>query len=89
MTKSYAKIKITEILYELDEQSDYYGALRMAIESLDAHIETEKLGKWLKNDNGDLICSLCGKGTENQPTVDKKPMFKYCPFCGKKMKGVF
>ena len=44
-------------------------------------------GKWFKDDEGTFICSACGTGDKDQPTLMGKPMFEWCPFCGARMKG--
>lgn len=44
-------------------------------------------GKWFKDDEGTFICSACGSGYKDQPTIMGKPMFEWCPICGAKMKG--
>ena len=44
-------------------------------------------GEWLKDDEGTFICSACGSGYKDQPTLMGKPMFKWCPLCGARMKG--
>ena len=44
-------------------------------------------GEWFKDDEGTFICSACGSGYKDQPTIMGKPMFEWCPICGAKMKG--
>ena len=44
-------------------------------------------GEWFKDDEGTFICSACGSGYKDQPTLMGKPMFKWCPLCGARMKG--
>lgn len=44
-------------------------------------------GAWFKDDEGTFICSACGSGYKDQPTIMGKPMFKWCPICGARMKG--
>jgi len=44
-------------------------------------------GEWFKDDEGTFICSACGSGYKDQPTLMGKPMFKWCPICGCRMKG--
>ena len=44
-------------------------------------------GEWFKDDEGSFICSACGSGYKDQPTIMGRPMFEYCPSCGAKMKG--
>ena len=44
-------------------------------------------GKWFKDDEGTFICSACGSGYKDQPTIMGKPMFEWCPICGCRMKG--
>ena len=44
-------------------------------------------GEWFKDDDGTFICSACGSGYKDQPTLMGKPLFKWCPLCGAKMKG--
>ena len=44
-------------------------------------------GEWFKDDEGTFICSACGSGYKDQPTIMGKPIFKWCPLCGARMKG--
>ena len=44
-------------------------------------------GEWFKDDEGTFLCSACGSGYKDQPTLMGKPMFKWCPLCGARMKG--
>ena len=44
-------------------------------------------GEWFKDDEGTFICSACGSGYKDQPTLMGKPLFKWCPLCGARMKG--
>lgn len=44
-------------------------------------------GKWFKDNEGTFICSACGSGYKDQPTIMGKPMFEWCPICGCRMKG--
>ena len=44
-------------------------------------------GTWFKDDEGTFICSACGSGYKDQPTIMGKPMFEWCPVCGCRMKG--
>ena len=44
-------------------------------------------GEWFKDDEGTFICSACGSGYKDQPTLMGKPMFKWCPLCGARLKG--
>ena len=44
-------------------------------------------GEWFKDDEGTFICSACGSGYKDQPTLMGKPLFEWCPLCGAKMKG--
>lgn len=44
-------------------------------------------GTWFKDDEGTFICSACGSGYKDQPTIMGKPIFEWCPICGAQMKG--
>lgn len=44
-------------------------------------------GEWFKDEEGTFICSACGSGYKDQPTLMGKPMFEWCPLCGARMKG--
>lgn len=44
-------------------------------------------GEWFKDDEGTFICSACGSGYKDQPTIMGNPMFEWRPICGAKMKG--
>lgn len=68
-----------------------------AIEELLAKVP--KHGEWLPHQNPQFVevdvCSVCGFGTRKMyhctdgvQTWDEKPFFRYCPWCGAKMKGV-
>ena len=61
-----------------------YGAIKdiSALPSAD-----RPQGTWFKDDEGTFICSACGSGYKDQPTIMGKPMFEWCPICGCRMKG--
>ena len=54
---------------------------------LEADKADRQQGEWFKDDEGTFICSACGSGYKDQPTLMGKPLFKWCPLCGAKMKG--
>lgn len=44
-----------------------------------------KTGEWQQDLDETFLCSECGSGFKEQPTVMGKPMFLWCPLCGAKM----
>ena len=60
-----------------------YGTQRQ----LEADLADRPQGEWFKDDEGTFICSACGSGYKDQPTIMGNPMFEWCPICGAKMKG--
>ena len=61
-------------------------AYKMAIEALEQ--QELKMGQWQRDLYGTYLCSECGGGFKEQPTLMGKPMFLWCPLCGAKMEGV-
>ena len=57
--------------------------LSEAIEAL----EEQKGGEWVWDGVDAYLCSECASGYKEQPTLMGKPMFKYCPICGARMRG--
>lgn len=51
-----------------------------------------KSGSWKFNDakfgKPSFKCSVCGEIFDNVPTLMMVPLFKYCPDCGARLKGV-
>ena len=46
-----------------------------------------KKGRWIENNGvGLFVCSVCNKSFYPMPTYMGKPLMKYCPNCGAKMK---
>ena len=72
----------TEIMNAYDE-----GVRKGIAEAYGAYGADRPQGKWIKDDEGTFICSACGSGYKDQPTLMGKPMFKWCPLCGARMKG--
>ena len=54
-------------------------------EEAEATRHQPKQGRWFKDDEGTFICSACGSGYKDQPTLMGKPMFDFCPICGARM----
>lgn len=46
-----------------------------------------KTGEWQQDLDGTYLCSECGSGFKEQPTLMGKPMFLWCPLCGAKMES--
>lgn len=46
-----------------------------------------KAGKWIITTRNGILCGVCHSGFRRMPTLDGKPIFRYCPFCGAKMEG--
>ena len=78
---------------ECDEVWDSIRAIRDCLECAKDEIAEyipsadRPQGTWFKDDEGTFICSACGSGYKDQPTLMGKPMFKWCPICGARMKG--
>ena len=52
------------------------------------HKELQKReGEWEQGIDGTFLCSECGEGYTEQPTIMGNPLFEYCPCCGARMKG--
>lgn len=69
---------------------DVCGIGKVTLECMDelmAMIADRPQGTWFKDDEGTFICSACGSGYKDQPTIMGKPMFEWCPICGARMKG--
>lgn len=49
--------------------------------------DEHKTGKWIITKRNGILCGVCHSGFRRMPTLDGKPIFRYCPFCGAKMKG--
>ena len=52
----------------------------------DGKRDTVKHGKWERNENGKIVCSVC----KNEPLLDDFghwEMSPYCPHCGARMDG--
>ena len=60
-----------------------HEALDMAIEALEQQIT----GEWQQDMDGTYLCSECGSGYKEQPTLMGKPMFTFCPICGARMES--
>ena len=71
--------------YEVDSIEDFIPEAKAWIN--DAPSADRQQGEWFKDDEGTFICSACGSGYKDQPTLMGKPMFKWCPLCGARMKG--
>lgn len=70
------------------ESGAYPVSLEYAINVLKNELSADRpQGEWFKDDEGTFICSACGSGYKDQPTIMGKPMFKWCPICGARMKG--
>ena len=69
---------------------DVCGIGKVTLECMDelmSIIADRPRGKWVKDDEGTYICSACGSGYKDQPTLMGKPLFEWCPLCGARMKG--
>ena len=49
--------------------------------------DEHKTGKWIITKRNGILCGVCHSGFRRMPTLDGKPIFRYCPFCGAKMEG--
>ena len=47
--------------------------------------QESKIGEWQQDLDGTYLCSECGSGFKEQPTLMGKPMFLWCPLCGAKI----
>ena len=71
---------------DTEDDQEYVCGLIDEAPTIDA-IPIRPQGEWFKDDEGTFICSACGSGYKDQPTLMGKPMFKWCPICGCRMKG--
>ena len=49
--------------------------------------DERKAGKWIITKRNGILCGVCHSGFRRMPTLDGKPIFRYCPFCGAKVEG--
>ena len=61
------------------------GLLFKDIRELPSVKPKEITGEWQQDMDGTFLCSECGSGYKDQPTLMGKPMFAFCPICGAKM----
>ncbi len=52
---------------------------------LEKQMSELKTGEWQQDLYGTYLCSECGSGFKEQPTLMGKPMFLWCPLCGANM----
>ena len=79
---------LCDIINNSDMPEDWHRGMSVAISALyRVHSADRPQGEWFKDDEGTFICSACGSGYKDQPTLMGKPMFKWCPLCGARMKG--
>lgn len=52
-----------------------------------ADVREVKRGRWERDKFGTFICSCCGNGYKEQPTLMGRPMYEWCPVCGADMRG--
>lgn len=62
-----------------------FDYLRKRINSLLPVNPQQKTGQWQQDLDGTYLCSECGSGFKEQPTLMGKPMFAWCPLCGAKI----
>jgi len=79
---------LCDISNNSDMPNDWHRGMSVAISALYRVPSADRpQGEWFKDDEGTFICSACGSGYKDQPTLMGKPMFKWCPICGARMKG--
>ena len=70
-------------------QMKYFGKeLYMTIYNMPSVNPKPRTGEWQQDLDGTYLCSECGSGFKEQPTLMGKPMFLWCPLCGAKMQEV-
>ena len=62
-----------------------YKSVCKAINDLPSVKPKERTGEWQQDMDGTFLCSECGSGYKDQPTLMGKPMFAFCPICGCRM----
>ena len=87
MTKEEAISTLSEIraeynCYELRDERIRYHAVSMGIDAL----KERKHGKWIKDEDGCLCCSLCGNPCEINCINGKYIRSPFCSECGALMK---
>ena len=86
--------KIIKVLSDIPKYKDAYGkgwddGAKATYEHLKMCEEEQepKTGEWPQDLDGTYLCSECGSGFKEQPTLMGKPMFLWCPLCGARMVG--
>lgn len=74
----------TRYLAQMDERTKLK---HMIADAPTIYPEPPKMGKWVQDESFVWVwhCSECGKRTTE--TIMGKPMYKFCPMCGARMKG--
>lgn len=65
--------------YQIGQEVSIYFKDTMTIKSI---VQKSKTGEWQQDLDGAYLCSECGSGFKEQPTLMGKPMFLWCPLCG-------
>lgn len=68
-----------------DERELDGNEMRDLVEFLSKLEQEPKTGEWQQDFDGTYLCSECGSGFKEQPTLMGKPMFLWCPLCGCRM----
>lgn len=84
MTRENAIKQLKRMLIYM-EHADDVNAIKFAIKELPSVQPKERTGEWQQDMDGTYLCSECGSGFKEQPTLMGKPMFAYCPICGVRM----
>lgn len=67
---------------------DVYTYLCDGLEKCEAVEQERQKGEWIWNDEMKcFLCSECERGWREQPTLNGKPLFEWCPVCGADMRG--
>lgn len=69
----------------LDLVNDYGICIQKIVDL--PSVNPQKTGRWIESNGvGMFVCSVCRDSFYPMPTCMGKPLMKYCPNCGAKMK---
>jgi len=79
-----AAISAAKHIFKSNSEMKAFCMMKM-LEELPPAKPKKRTGEWQQDMDGTFLCSECGSGYKDQPTLMGKPMFAFCPICGAKM----